>query len=151
MTFCEHCNDSGEVEAKYQSFTGPTEYTMCTQCPRCDNEGCDTRVEQGDEPGRIEDRWVCSPNCGAMIFTDNRFVEDAIPDHLVEAAEALYSVSREKNPDPKDKLLLARICALIAKSLEKQAYRATQSPSKAVQYGPLPGFLRDVVMKGGPA
>lgn len=151
MTFCETCNDSGEVEAKSQPHNGPTQYVMCTQCPRCDNPACDMRVEQGDGPGRVEDRWVCDPTCGALIFTDHRFIEDAIPDHLVEAAEALYSVSREKDPDPKDKLLLARICSLIAKSLEKQAYRATLPPSKAVQHGPLPRFLRDVVMKGGPS
>ncbi len=142
MTFCEHCNDSGEVETKVQHQNRPTEHVMCPECPRCDNEGCGMRIEQGDNPGRFDDGWVCSPECGIIVLSGGAFIEAAETNDLWEAVNALEQLERAGNPDPQDRLLLARMCALIAAQVEKKAYRATVRPLKAMsQAAPLKKFL----------
>ncbi len=112
----------------------------CDHCPRCTT--CSAVISQAAGPGKIGDEWVCSPECGIIVLSGGAFVEAAETNDLWEAVNALEQLERAGTPDPQDRLLLARMCALIAAQVEKQAYRATVRPSRAMsQAAPLKKFL----------
>ncbi len=141
LTFCHTCSDSGELEPFVQKQHEPTRYIACPNCPRC--EICDMRAYEGANGGKVGDDWACSPEHAAMIVTSGVPVENCDSSDLLEAVNSLEQIGRlrfeGKDFSPRDYMLLARACALMAGSIVQDAHRFTSPPS--IAEGTLSEFL----------
>lgn len=141
LTFCEHCNDSGDVLRSNQGMFLASEYIDCPECPRCSQ--CDSRAYLGAQGGKVGDEWVCSPEHAAATITGGYSHEHASPVDLEDAAQMLREMGDArldgKDFSPRDYMLLARACALMAGSIVQDAHRFTEPPS--IAEGTLSEFL----------
>lgn len=154
MTYCEICNDSGEVEAKVQHQDRPTAYVSCLACPRC--TVCDCLIHDCAGPGKIGDEWVCSPECGALVFTGDIATHYAPPADLIEASHCLEIQGRSltNEREIRDFGLLARVVAHLAMGQSSKAYylnTARTAAESAPGIKDIPDFLRSIVEQGGAA